>query len=242
MACCPPQPSDRQAGYATPAALVFSLALALVCAAMTARSVQYLTLMRADIDRSQQEAALSGAHFEAAAEIVRSRTPGPYRWSFGAETGAMSVTAEPEADKLDLRTASTLPDAILAGFGVTDVAALKSRLAQAADARDAADVAGLDAAPLWRACGPSVASAMGQQDHFAFVGRTAPGPGPNPASWHIGESWRVRVATPEGWSDDRIVRFTGNAQRPAAIVTRTVARGGESGGVCDELLGSLFGG
>jgi hypothetical protein len=239
MACC--RPSPRDTGYATVSALVFSLALALIVSAMTARSLQFLNLAHADLERSRQQAILDGAHFEAAAEIVRSRIAGPYHWGFNSGSGLMDVVAEPEADKLTLQAASALPDSALSALGILDPADFKARVAAAAADPANANVGALDAAPAWRACGASVVSPLGQQQSFTFLPRQKPGDGPNPASWHIGEAWRVHIATLDGWSDDRIVRFTGDAQRPAAVVARVLKKDRDSGGACDDLLGQLFG-
>ena len=238
MACCRPDLDD--AGYATVSAVVFSLALALIVSAMTARSLQLLTLARADLDRSHEQAALDGAQFEAAAEIVRSRIAGPYHWRFNGGDGLMDVVAEPEADKLTLRAASTLPDSALLGLGIIDIVDFRARVTSAAASPANLNIGDLDPAPSWRACGASVVSPLGQQQSFAFMPRQTPGDGPNPASWHIGEAWRVHIATLDGWSDDRIVRFTGDAQRPAAVVVRVLKKDRDSGGACDELLGRLF--
>jgi hypothetical protein len=239
MAYCRPNPKD--AGYATVSAVVLSLALALMVSAMTARNLQLLALAHADLEHSRQQAILDGAHFEAAAEIVRSRVAGPYHWRFNSGDGLMDVVAEPEADKLSLQAAAALPDSTLSGLGVLDPADFKARLAAAAADPASANVGDLDAAASWRACGASVVSPLGQQQSFAFMARQTPGDGPNPASWHIGEAWRVHIATLDGWSDDRIVRFTGDAQRPAAVVMRVLKKDRDSGGACDDLLGRLFG-
>jgi hypothetical protein len=238
VTCC--HPRSDEAGFATPSALLFSLALALVGAAIMVRNVQDLILMRADMEKARQSAALDGAHFQAAAAIVRSGVAGPYHWGFTTDVGWVDVVAEPEAAKLSLAAAGTLTADALAALGIQDLDGFHARLAQATSGGDDA-AADLDAAPAWKACGPSVVSAWGQQAAFVYAPRQAPGPSPNPASWHIGEVWRVHVATLAGWSDDRIVRFTGDARRPAAIVTRVLSRSTGSGVGCDSLLEGLFG-
>jgi len=237
MACSLSNTSDD--GYATASALVLCLAIALLCTAMTARSLEFLKLARTDLERSRRQAALDGAQFQAAVEMVRSGVAGPYHWGFSTDAGLVDVIAEPESNKLKLEAASALSEGILSALGVADPAAF--RLRANAAAATATPMADLDPSPQWRACGPSVVSPLGQQDTYRFVVREKPGPSPNPASWHIGETWRVRVATPDGWSDDRIVRFTGDARRPAAVVMRVLKKDGGKGGSCDEVLGRLFG-
>lgn len=238
MACWSERPSD--AGYATPAALVLSLALGLIASALLARNIQMLQLAHADLARSREAAILEGAQFEAAAEIIRSGVAGPYRWLVNTDDGPMEAVAEPESDKLDIPSGAALSDEVLAAFGVSDMSALRSRLT--ADEQGATPIGNLDPAPAWRACAPSLVSPLGRKQQFVYLPRQKPGPSLNPASWHIGEAWRVRIATSAGWGDDRIVRFTGDARRPTAIVLRSFGRAGSVGSVCDDLLGPRFSG
>ena len=238
MACCRSAPDD--AGYATPAALVFSLALALVGAAMVGRSVMALRLSRADFERTRAEYDMAGAQLAAAAAVVRSNVTGPYHWTFTTDGGWIDAIAEREADKLSLSAASVIADATLADFGVKDPAALKSRLADAqASNGQVVNLASLDDADLWRACAATMASPFGEQTTFTYQAPSEPGPGPKPASWRIGETWRIRVTTTAGWRDDRIVRFTGDARHPVAVVVRRVSRGEGDGGRCKDLFERL---
>jgi hypothetical protein len=235
-------PRSPEDGYATPAALVLSLALAMVGSAMTARSVHTLRLSKAELERSRQELALDGAHLQAAASMIRSGMPGPYAWSLATDFGSMRVVAEAESDKLSPATAAeALDDDQLAALGVVDPAALRDRLAAIGPEPRDVDIAALDAAQPWRECAPSLISPLGRQDHFTYLARRSPGPGPNPSSWRVGEAWRVRIATSAGWRDDRIVRFTGDARHPVAVVVRRLARGQDRGDQCESLLTGLFG-
>src|SRR5579859_6776126 len=202
-------PESSEAGFATPAALVFCLALTLLGSALVLRSLDQLTLTKAELERSRQEYALDGAHLQAVAAIIRSGAPGPFAWSLSTDFGWMQITAEPEVDKLTLSAAAALP---------------------------ATTLGDLDPAPLWRTCGPSLTSPLGQEAQFAYVSRQAPQYGGTPA-WHIGEAWRITATTDAGWRDDRIVRFTGDARHPAAVVTRRLSRGGLQ--ICDGLLAAL---
>jgi hypothetical protein len=234
VACC--TPASNEAGYATPAAMVFSLTLALVGSALTLQGVQSLRLSKAELERSRQSYALDGAQLQAAAVIVRSGAPGPFAWSLSTDFGWVQVTAEPEADKLSPTAAAALSPAALAAFGVAAPPVLQARLTQPEVASGAAAVADLDPAPLWRACGPSLVSPLGQQTAFIFAPRVAP-PAAATAAWHIGEAWRVSITTDAGWRDDRIVRFTGDARHPVAVVTRRLTRGVQQR--CDDLLAAV---
>ncbi|WP_310540381.1 hypothetical protein [Phenylobacterium sp.] len=234
MACSLLPNSDQ--GYATPAAMVISLALALVGSALVARSVQLLRLSKLDLERLQIEYSLSGAQLEAATQVVRSVRPGPFYWTDGAETGWVELRAEPEADKLSLAAAATLSDGTFAAFEVKDPTGLKRALSEASEVGDYVEVADLDAAPLWRACADRVISSFGRQDHLTYTEAQRPQPDPKNASWRIGEVWRLRVTTAAGWRDDRIVRFTGDARHPAAVVVRRLSRGDGGGGLCDATI------
>ncbi|HLZ77177.1 hypothetical protein [Phenylobacterium sp.] len=200
------------------------------------RSLDQLTLTKAELERSRQEYALDGAHLQAVAAIIRSGAPGPFAWSLSTDFGWMQITAEPEVDKLTLSAAAALPATTLAQFGVAAPATLAAALARPDVASGATAVGDLDPAPLWRTCGPSLTSPLGQEAQFAYVSRQAPQDGGTPA-WHIGEAWRITATTDAGWRDDRIVRFTGDARHPAAVVTRRLSRGGLQ--ICDGLLAAL---
>lgn len=230
------RPSPRNSGYATPAALVFALAIALIAAALVGRSVAALRLARADMARTEVEYGLDGAHFAAAATIVRSLDEGPFDWSLSTDVGWVEVLAEPEAGKLGLKAASQLPDGVVAVFGVADPASLKAKMAQMDEQDLATEIAELDPAPLWRACAPRMISAFGKAKAFAYVAPSEPRAERELPNWRVGEVWRVRGTTATGWRDDRIVRFTGDARHPAATVTRRMVRSRVGEGTCAEIL------
>lgn len=233
------------AGYATAAAMVFCLAFALIAAASIERSVAALRLSRADFDLMRVEYGLAGSHLEAAAAVVRTGRPPPYHWTFASEGGWVEARAEPERDKLGLEAASRLSDEVLEGFGVADPDATRARLAEAATmVGEVIDVGALDLAPLWRACAPALISSQGTAEAMSAMSWSTPtsGHGPRPQSWRIGETWRMQITTAAGWRDERIVRFTGDAGRPAATVLRRLTRTSGGGGECDSVWAAATGG
>lgn len=236
---CSRDPSDR--GYAMPAALILSLAIATMAAGLLGRSVATLRAARLDFRRAQAESVLDGAQLTAAAAVVASRRAGPYHWTVTTDIGWVAIVAEREEDKMSTTAAATLSDAQLAALGVRDADALRTRLLSAAE-RGGTLVAGLDSAALWQVCAPSLISTYGAQSAPVYAPPKEPGPGPDPASWRIGEIWRIEVASADGYRDDRLVRFTGNARHPAATIARRWSRGAGEYGRCGNLLSQIAAG
>ncbi len=245
MSCRPvvssPQ-STRAGGYATPAALAFSLAIALIAAAVLQRSVSQMTLARADLSLTQVQYALSGAQLTAAAEVVRSTKAPPYHWSFTTDVGFVDAIAEPEASKLSLGAASKLDDATFAAFGVAQPADLRAKLLAAVGGALLDDVGSFDPSDVWRRCARRLISSLGGQTTYTYLSPTEPGLGEKQQSWRIGEAWRIRVTTATGWRDERIVRFTGDAGHPAATVVHTLSRDHGDGAQCETILRAVSSG
>lgn len=243
MDCCRPNPEDDE-GYALPAAMLMALVLTVIATGLLARSLTTLRQAREDIERLRIEKGLEGAHLLAGSAVVSSQSPGPYHWAVATEIGPVDIVADEERPKLGYAEAAALPQAVFESLGVTDVAALKARLAQASELATPPLTADLDAAPLWKFCAPALISPLGQALALQYTTSGEPGPGPLPASWRIGEVWRVSIATPNGWRDVRLVRFTGDAQRPTATVARRFFRTTTTGEQteCEERLSGLVSG
>jgi hypothetical protein len=217
--------------------MVLALGLSLLAVALVGRSVMMLRLAKADLKRAGAEYVLDGAHLAAAAAVVRAGEGGPYRWALPTDGGFAEVFAEPEADKVSPATAAAWPETNFTALGVADVAGLKGRLA-AVSGEPFADVAALDAAPMWRECAASLVSSLGRRTGGAPRAPSEPRPRPETPDWRVGETWRVRVTTAVGWRDDRIVRFTGDARHPVAVVRRRLSRTNGGQGRCDAVLGA----
>ena len=115
-------------GYATAAAAVTSLAIALVATAVTSVSVSELRLARADLSRTRAEYGLAGAETAAALTVIQSKQEARLTWTFASDAGAAVAVAEPEAAKIDYKTAADLDDGVLARLGVADASALRGGL------------------------------------------------------------------------------------------------------------------
>jgi hypothetical protein len=217
---------------------VLSLGLALVGAAMVGKSIGLLTLTKSDLELRRLDYDLAGAQLVAAATVVRAGVAGPFHWVSTTDLGWIDVRAEQESSKLSLVAAAALPDSALAQFAVADGTALRSRLSAAAGA-DPVDIGSLDSAPLWRACAGRLVSSFGEQTSFTFTPDQDPPAGDRTPLWRVAQVWRIRITTAAGWRDDRLVRFTGNAQQPAATIIRTIAKGEGEGGRCESILQAL---
>lgn len=231
MAC---SSTEGEAGYATAAATVVSLALAVVAAAAVQSSTSALRLARAELERTRIEYELSGASLRAISSAAATGGAKRLSWSFPAQSGSVRALAEPQATKLPLaKAAGSISATLFDDLRVVSPDKLRSRL-QIMALNSGGELAALpdaDASPQWRRCAASLISRYGQAQKAALT-RTEP-PQPGRAFWRAGEVWRVRVSS-AGWVDDRIVRITGDPAHPAAVIERRFYRG-EGEGQCDTL-------
>jgi hypothetical protein len=221
--------------------MVFSLGLALIAAALVGRSVGQLRLARTELERTQTEYVLAGAQLQAVADIVRSTKTPPYHWAIATDQGFVDAMAEPERNKLSLAAASHLDDATLRRFDVAEPDKLRASLAEAAAEDPIEDAGALDLGAAWKRCASGMVSGFGTQSTFTYVVPGEPGLGDKLASWRVGETWRIRLTTSTGWRDERIVRFTGDAKRPAATVFRRLSRDHGQGAQCEDVLRAASG-
>lgn len=230
-------PDRPDAGYATAAAALTALALSLVVSAVMGASLTDLRAARAALDRSRVETSLDGAQQVAVAALLDSGALMRLRWHVPTNLGAVEILAEPEAPKLTLSAAADLADGELLALAPGHAESIRPRLrALALSGASAADIARLGATPLWRACAPSLISPYGEGRSLALHAAAPPSQGR--FSWRAGEVWRLRALAPGGWADDRIVRLTGDAERPAAIIERVLVRGQGGGEPCRVLIES----
>lgn len=212
---------DNTGGYASVAAVATSLSLAVVVVALMSRSVASLKAARSDFARAQAEFRLAGEQ----RRVVLAMITRP-----GLPSGV-----EREAAKINLATAAVLDAETLSRFGVKDPGALSERLRRASSAPTSpADLVAADEARTWKACAPAAISAFGQARTLAAPGAGVPVP--REITSHLGEVWRLTAHGADGWTDERIVRFTGEPQRPAAIIWRRFYRSGKEGPSCAAIF------
>lgn len=228
--------ADRgEEGFATSAATLISLALAIIAVAVTAAAIARLKAARADFQRARSENLLAGAQQSALLAVVAGGPAGRFRWTVFTDQGQVRALAEPEAAKASLASLVMLDDAAFARFGVADPRGLKGRLAQLSVAE--AISGGIEAADpslTWRSCSRSFVSAFGAGAELGV--QPAKEPALATAVARTGEVWRVRVRDAAGWVDDRVVRFTGDGTNPAAVVERRFEKLNDEGVQCDSLF------
>jgi hypothetical protein len=228
-------PENREDGYATAAATMIALSLSLVAAATVSAGVSSLALARKELKGTQVEMTLNAAHSEATPTLLTQASGSRLRWTITTDRGLVDMLAEREALKLPLKDAASLGDEQFAKLGVVDPERLRARLrALKAGGSQALSVADFDTAARWRACAASMISAYGRGATFAVQVPKAPSPTLTPSP--PGDIWRVRASSGGHWFDERVVRLTGDAHHPAAIVERRSGRSASGQIQCDEVI------
>jgi hypothetical protein len=228
-------PDRGDAGYATGVALAISLSIGVVVTAVMGASVASLKRARGDLERTKVEYALAGAQVRAIDALVKSKQTGRLRWTLSSDVGGVEALAEPEAPKLKLADAANLDEGSLVKLGVRDTARARDRMRILSVSKTRAKaISEVDGAPLWRACARSLISPFGAATELSLADANEPSPGG--VSWRMGEVWRLKVVTTSGWVEERVVRFTGDPDRPAAVVERQFYRGGEAGEKCSAFI------
>ena len=226
MASSPPTPD---AGFATPAAVVISLAVATIALAVQSRAISALHASQDDYARTQAEIASDGAQTLALFDLYGGQGLHSAGDSYTLAESTVRVRAEPEAPKLGMADAQALGLDVLVAMGASRPSAVQAGLTRLAKAPDVSpsDLATLDPASRWKACARSLVSVYGQRS-----GLNAGPPGAERVTAHVGEIWRVIATTSQGWSDDRIVRFTGEEAAPARTLDRIFYRNPSGDGSC----------
>lgn len=235
----PDPPDDSQAGFATPAAAAICLALATTIAAVMTMAATAQRAAARDLRRTQSEFFLAGARLMVAQTLIGSSNVGRVRWTLSAPGEDLEVVAEPEAAKLSLGQAASRAGPLGAMLSAITPGSLSSTL-QGLVARpvvSAGDIANADASPAWRLCARSLISRDGQATDLPSEPPAQPMPGPT--NWRAGQLWRFRITDPEGWTDDSVVRLTGDSGHPIAVVSRRFTHSGPMGDRCGFIAQNL---
>jgi len=228
-------PMKTSAGFATSAATLASLAISLVVAAVVASAISQLRLAQAQMTEAKVQAALDGAHRRAAMALMEPGRTIQVHWAIATSSGDAEAVAESEGAKLSLAAASKLEPDQLQRLGVSDPSELRSRLVALAAAPSAQglDLYSADDAAIWRACARSIVSPYGG-DRLPTAAQKSSG-GPDPNGRRAGEVWRIRL-TLTGWTDDRVVRFTGDTHSPVGVIARRFYRWSPAAEHCPQIL------
>lgn len=235
MDCCRAEPRS-DGGYASAAALAISLAVAILAAGLVMRGVGMLRLARADFRRTQAEYALSGAQTLAVTRLLSGSGPGRLAWRVGGlDSGGITMLAEAEAPKLRLAAVADLDDKALAQLDPSDPAKARVRLIGLDVAIATPDeIEAADAGLTWRACAVSAISPWGAASALRLEPTRSPDREPGGA--RAGQVWRIAATTEDGWTDERIVRLIGRAERPGAVIWRRFGRGVSGGVTCGKTI------
>jgi hypothetical protein len=228
---------SADAGFATEAAAMVSLAIALLAVALIAAGVAGLRLARADLNRAGNDLTLDAGQQQAAASLLAAGSSARFAWTVSAPGGAVRAEAELEGTKTGLADIANLDDAGLRKLGVTDGGTLRARLTALASAGAARglDLASADSSPLWRDCARSMISPYGSAKALSLPKASAPTSGA--FTGRPGEVWRILLTSADGWTDERVVRFTGDRYHPWAVVDRRFYRGGQGAFRCEAAMG-----
>ena len=223
------------AGLATPAAIIVSLAITTVVTATLLFSLGRLHAAKASLRRTQIDYAMEGAQVSAIVTLMGA----PSRrlsWRIESPSGSIDMVAEPEAQKVAPSAAEkALSDSVLRTLGVVDVAAARGRLAELAAKPKATvqDLQKLEPTRMWAHCARSILSPWGLADKVQLTRTEAPTFGENTS--RSGETWRI-VATLSGRSDDRTVILTGDTRRPVIARDRQPVQAGKGLLDCETLF------
>lgn len=224
---------DNREGYATVSALVLSMAIALVVAGSMAVAGAELRAARRDLERVQRDAWFDSVHLRAAYQVATTAGPGRIGWRDSWDGSDYDVLAEPEASKATARGASTnWDDAVFRALGVSPDRVRP--LLASSSSRQRADLLEIDPAPTWRFCILSLISPIGSGSAVDLE----PPRGPETAEidWRTGQVWRVRIRAADGWTDDRLVRWSGDGRAPAYVIDRQLYRLRESSVPCESIV------
>lgn len=229
--------SEGKAGFATPAAAVVCLAMATVMSALMLAAAATLRAERSNYHRVQVGYALDAAQSRAAIQILNGRQQGASRWADAGFSTQYEVVAEPELPKLALRRAAKLPDTDFQRWGIASPDRLRAILQQlaAATPQSAHRLWMADPSSLWMMCARTAISPFGAADELK---PPAPGPNTGASAGHEDQIWRVRIASDDGWVDDRIIRFTGSPTRPIVVAGQWFGHGAQMGDACARLYAS----
>jgi len=212
---------------------MISLVLAMGAVAVVSASQAELRSARADFQRAAITTALAGGQEKAAVSLFESAGGGAIRWNEEAVGHTFDVLAEPEALKASVTAVISMEDRSLAPLRLADAEKMRARLRTLSIAQAVgAEFDQADASPVWRACARSLISPFGLSETLQPLAQASLSS--DTPRGHAGEIWRLRVRDDSGWTDDRVVRLTGDNLHPAATLERRLSKLGRETIQCDS--------
>lgn len=210
----------RRPGFATAGATMTCLALALVATASVAGAVAQLKLARAERQTVDRQFRLDSAQTLAAATLLEGGHSGRRQWSLDVQGVRVSILAEEEAEKASWRIDSAESRRLADALGIASAADLARDLARMSEDQGASPftLLNLRSDPAWRRCAMSLLSRYGRSTFVSLPDARPPESGA--LTWRVGQVWRIRTSDVDGWIDDRVIRFTGDAEAPLAVIDR----------------------
>lgn len=214
------------AGFLTPVFGVVAVALGLIALASMQLARGDGVAERRDFERLQERYRAEGAAVTAAWRILHDRDSSALRWEETIAGQRFTILAEPEMRKLSIGEASAPRGRVrlarLLGEDVaTQVAAGAERLSRPPSRTPSrTQLLALSDSEAWRTCGLSTVSAYSRLTDSAIgLPRAPANDGFRPRA---GEVWRVVVSDPRQVIVDHLIRFTGDAHEPAAVIDAAI--------------------
>jgi hypothetical protein len=210
------------AGFFTPLFGASAIALGLIAIAGLQLASSQDVAARRDAERLQEDYRADGVAVLAAANLLQNPGDEVRRWTERTPRQVLDVLVEPEMRKLSISEAGGAKahvrlEALLGPASADQIAVKLTQLAALGKAPPTrATLAALDASSAWRSCGLTLVSAFSRlTDNALRVGQSPPSSEPQRRA---GEVWRIVVASPRRVILDRLVRFTGDARAPTAVI------------------------
>jgi multidrug efflux pump subunit AcrA (membrane-fusion protein) len=226
-------PDRADDGFATAAAAMTSLVLAIGATAIAGLALSNLRSARIQLERTQADARLAGGQVVAALDVSENIRAGRLRWRETVGQDGFDILAEPERDKFNVTQMLTEKPNLLSQLGAENPTRTAAWLIVQAQSDRPATIADAASSRLWKDCAGSVLSYFGGPNYGPL--KAAGSPDSQAVRGRTGEVWRIRVSS-NGWMDDRIVRLTGNGRMPALTILRQFGRDNEKGEPCNALI------
>ena len=213
---------DREAGYATVVFGAIAFGLAMIAAAVLARSSAELRLAKREAIDVVADIRLEGAIVLAADGVLSDGGAGPFAWKRQIDGREILLLAEPEAAKLSASATTPHATALLRRLGRAPGSGPVETLRPGGSLREhRRRFEGSFKGDLGRTCAQSLVSILSTNPEPEMDRHRAPGGGgPN---WRLGEIWRL-AAFDGRRSVDAIVRFTGDPDAPIAVLDQANRR------------------